>query len=143
MAMADEWDDWESDDDGHCQAGNAESACTANADIEHQSRIKHERYQHYYDLLKDFQLNLADAHVREGDINDRLAVDITFRDFMTYYTTNTKLASYTIETELKRMEFVCIHNGQRLSDHDAIVALYEQTPLDDMWKLANQVSFGP
>jgi hypothetical protein len=57
---------------------------------------------------------------------------------MDYYLLNNKLGNYTMNTELKRMDFFVKKGDIQTSDINEILSLYEKSPLLDIWKLANQ-----
>eukprot|EP00596_Hydrurales_sp_CCMP1899_P000628 CAMPEP_0119055180 /NCGR_PEP_ID=MMETSP1177-20130426/75561_1 /TAXON_ID=2985 /ORGANISM="Ochromonas sp, Strain CCMP1899" /LENGTH=535 /DNA_ID=CAMNT_0007035659 /DNA_START=505 /DNA_END=2113 /DNA_ORIENTATION=+ len=63
---------------------------------------------------------------------------IKFQSFMKYYLRETKLGLYSMEKELKRMDFYLIKDGITITDHDMILSIFEKYPLNDLWRLANQ-----
>jgi len=133
--MSDDWE-WNSDD-------GPKDDSNVHLDLKDKGlQARSKNCTVYYDLLKDFQLDLADNQILDK-LNDRLSKTI-FQDFMTYYfEAGVSLAHYTIETELKRMQFVCKYNGRTFYEHDEILTLYQSMPLHDLWKLANQSVYAP
>lgn len=63
---------------------------------------------------------------------------VKFKEFISYYLENEELGRYTINAELNRMDFTVVYDGQRTADKAEVVLIYEQTPMHDLWKLANQ-----
>ena len=86
--------------------------------------------------LKDFLFNVADSKVHEY-VNKELS-GLRYKDFIEYYVENEHLGKYTISTELSRMDFTVIYDGLRTSDKVTVASIYDQTPMHDLWKLANQ-----
>ena len=86
--------------------------------------------------MKEFLLNLADGKVRDY-INTELTSS-RYSDFMDYYLENEKLAGYTINTELNRMDFRLRYQDADFSQKDEIIGVYEKTSSHDIWKLSNQ-----
>lgn len=86
--------------------------------------------------LKDLINNLADEEIRNR-INIKLQ-RIKFQSFMEYYLREANLGLYSIEKELKRMDFYLIKDGNTVNDHDGILSIFEKHSLNDLWRLANQ-----
>jgi hypothetical protein len=70
-------------------------------------------------------------------VNKQLS-QVKFKEFIAYYLQNDELGRYTINAELNRMDFIVVYDGQRTEDKGEVAVIYEQTPLHDLWKLANQ-----
>lgn len=124
-SSVDQDDDWEWEDSGNLH----------KAQSEENERLR-DQIDDIVSDLKDFLLNFADGKVREH-INSELT-NSKYSDFMDYYLENEKLAGYTINTELNRMNFRLRYQGAEITQKDEIIGVYEKTPFNDMWKLANQ-----
>jgi hypothetical protein len=86
--------------------------------------------------LKTFIVNLADTQNVLRLINVKLG-HIRFDKFMEYYLQRQKMISY-FETEVWRMTFHVVSNGQTYSSVDEVLSIYESCKLRDIWRLANQ-----
>ena len=86
--------------------------------------------------LKSYILNLADGEIR-NNINAELS-KISYNQFLEYYLKTDKLALYTIEKEINRMNFSITKDNIIYTETDLILMLYDKFPLADEWRFMNQ-----
>jgi hypothetical protein len=66
---------------------------------------------------------------------------LSYRKFIQYYQESDQLAEYTIKTELPRMAFRVVRHGEQMDDKQQIEDVFDETPFDDIWRMANQSIF--
>lgn len=88
-------------------------------------------------LLREVLQDLVDEDAR-ARLNAALDRDFRYDAVMEYYSTRPDLAEYTMKHELDRMHYTVVYDGVTTSDKLAILSIYQRTPLNDLWRMANQ-----
>jgi hypothetical protein len=123
----DGWDEWDDDEIEHTKV--------ANKVVDEEKIMKIKRK---FTMLMN---NLVDEEVRQK-FNKKLYLQhCNYVPFIEYYLKNQDLSRYTIDTELRRMNFIVIHGTTETNNADEIISIYENNKDDIIWRIPNQSIF--